>query len=69
MEIRPCGATYARLPSKILGMAHLITLIEHYGLAQAFVNVLLMHAGLPVPGYSTLIGTGARAGPPSASSA
>ena len=42
-------------------MAHLITLIEHYGLALVFVNVLLLQAGLPVPAYPTLIVTGALA--------
>ena len=42
-------------------MSHLITLIEHYGLAFVFVNVLLLQAGLPVPAYPTLIVTGALA--------
>jgi membrane protein DedA with SNARE-associated domain/rhodanese-related sulfurtransferase len=42
-------------------MEHLITLIEHYGLALVFVNVLLLQAGLPVPAYPTLIVTGALA--------
>ena len=42
-------------------MSHLITLIEHYGLALVFVNVLLLQAGLPVPAYPTLIVTGALA--------
>ena len=42
-------------------MDHLITLIEHYGLALVFVNVLLLQAGLPVPAYPTLIVTGALA--------
>jgi membrane protein DedA with SNARE-associated domain/rhodanese-related sulfurtransferase len=42
-------------------MSHLITLIEHYGLALVFVNVLLLQAGFPVPAYPTLIVTGALA--------
>ena len=40
-------------------MSHLITLIEQYGLALVFVNVMLLQAGLPVPAYPTLIVTGA----------
>jgi membrane protein DedA with SNARE-associated domain/rhodanese-related sulfurtransferase len=42
-------------------MSNLIALIEHYGLALVFVNVLLLQAGLPVPAYPTLIVTGALA--------
>jgi len=42
-------------------MSNLITLIEHYGLALVFVNVLMLQAGLPVPAYPTLIVTGALA--------
>jgi membrane protein DedA with SNARE-associated domain/rhodanese-related sulfurtransferase len=42
-------------------MSNLITLIEHYGLAFVFVNVLMLQAGLPVPAYPTLIVTGALA--------
>jgi membrane protein DedA with SNARE-associated domain/rhodanese-related sulfurtransferase len=42
-------------------MSHLIELIEHYGLAFVFINVLLLQAGLPVPAYPTLIVTGALA--------
>ena len=42
-------------------MTHLIDLVQHYGLAFVFVNVLLLQAGLPVPAYPTLIVTGALA--------
>jgi len=42
-------------------MSNLVTLIEHYGLALVFVNVLMLQAGLPVPAYPTLIVTGALA--------
>jgi membrane protein DedA with SNARE-associated domain/rhodanese-related sulfurtransferase len=42
-------------------MNHLIELIQHYGLAFVFVNVLLLQAGLPVPAYPTLIVIGALA--------
>ena len=42
-------------------MADLIDLLQHYGLALVFVNVLLLQAGLPVPAYPTLIVTGALA--------
>ncbi len=42
-------------------MATLLELIQHYGLAVVFVNVLLLQAGLPVPAYPTLIVTGALA--------
>ena len=42
-------------------MSHLIELVQHYGVAFAFVNVLLLQAGLPVPAYPTLIVTGALA--------
>ena len=40
-------------------MDHLLDLIQHYGLAFVFVNVLALQAGLPVPAYPTLIVTGA----------
>jgi membrane protein DedA with SNARE-associated domain/rhodanese-related sulfurtransferase len=42
-------------------MSQLIDLIQHYGLAFVFVNVLLLQAGLPVPAYPTLIVTSALA--------
>jgi membrane protein DedA with SNARE-associated domain/rhodanese-related sulfurtransferase len=42
-------------------MSHLIELVEHYGLALVFVNVLALQAGLPIPAYPTLIVTGALA--------
>ncbi len=42
-------------------MSHLIHLIELYGLAFVFVNVLALQAGLPFPAYPTLIVTGALA--------
>lgn len=42
-------------------MEQLVQLIQHYGLAFVFVNVLLLQAGLPVPAYPTLIITGALA--------
>jgi membrane protein DedA with SNARE-associated domain/rhodanese-related sulfurtransferase len=42
-------------------MEHLVELIQHYGLAVVFLNVLLLQAGLPVPAYPTLIITGALA--------
>ncbi len=42
-------------------MATLLELVQHYGLAVVFVNVLLLQAGLPVPAYPTLIITGALA--------
>jgi membrane protein DedA with SNARE-associated domain/rhodanese-related sulfurtransferase len=51
-------------------MEQLIDLIQHYGLAFVFVNVLMLQAGLPVPAYPTLIITGAlaaRGGAPVAS--
>jgi len=40
-------------------MEQLVQLIQHYGLAFVFVNVLMLQAGLPVPAYPTLIVTGA----------
>ena len=40
-------------------MEQLVELIQHYGLAFVFVNVLMLQAGLPVPAYPTLIVTGA----------
>jgi membrane protein DedA with SNARE-associated domain/rhodanese-related sulfurtransferase len=42
-------------------METLLSLIQQYGLAFVFVNVLLLQAGLPVPAYPTLIITGALA--------
>ena len=42
-------------------MEQLVQLIQHYGLAFVFVNVLMLQAGLPVPAYPTLIVTGALA--------
>jgi membrane protein DedA with SNARE-associated domain/rhodanese-related sulfurtransferase len=42
-------------------MSHLIDLIQYFGLAFVFVNVLLLQGGLPVPAYPTLIVTGALA--------
>ena len=42
-------------------MNHLLDLMQHYGLAFVFVNVLALQAGLPVPAYPTLIITGALA--------
>ena len=42
-------------------MSHLVELVQHYGLALVFVNVLALQAGLPVPAYPTLIVTGALA--------
>lgn len=42
-------------------MSHLIELVEHYGLALVFINVLALQAGLPTPAYPTLIVTGALA--------
>jgi len=42
-------------------MSSLIELVQHYGLAFVFVNVLLLQAGLPVPAWPTLIVTGALA--------
>ena len=40
-------------------MEHLIGLIQHYGLAFVFMNVLAEQAGLPVPAYPTMIIAGA----------
>lgn len=40
-------------------MEQLVGLIQHYGLAFVFVNVLMLQSGLPVPAYPTLIVTGA----------
>jgi len=42
-------------------MSQLIDLIQHYGLAFVFVNVLLLQAGMPVPAYPTLTVTSALA--------
>src|SRR5215211_5840033 len=42
-------------------MDTLLALIQQYGLAFVFVNVLMLQAGLPVPAYPTLIITGALA--------
>ena len=59
-SFRPAPYGYICTPES-RGMSQLITLIEHYGLALVFVNVLLLQAGLPVPAYPTLIVTGALA--------
>jgi membrane protein DedA with SNARE-associated domain/rhodanese-related sulfurtransferase len=40
-------------------MSFILTLIEHYGLAAVFVNVLVEQMGVPIPAYPTLIVTGA----------
>jgi membrane protein DedA with SNARE-associated domain/rhodanese-related sulfurtransferase len=40
-------------------MEQLIGLIQHFGLAFVFVNVLVEQAGLPVPAYPTMIIAGA----------
>ncbi len=42
-------------------MTQLIDLIQYYGLAFVFFNVLALQAGLPLPAYPTLIITGALA--------
>jgi membrane protein DedA with SNARE-associated domain/rhodanese-related sulfurtransferase len=42
-------------------MEVLLGLIQQYGLAFVFVNVLVLQAGLPVPAYPTLVITGALA--------
>ena len=42
-------------------MSHLIELVQYYGLAFVFINVLALQSGLPVPAYPTLIVTGALA--------
>ena len=42
-------------------MNHLLDLLQYYGLAFVFINVLVLQAGLPVPAYPTLIVTGALA--------
>ena len=42
-------------------MEHLLDLLQHYGLAFVFINVLALQAGLPMPAYPTLIVTGALA--------
>jgi len=42
-------------------VSHLIDLIQQYGLAFVFVNVLALQAGLPLPAYPTLIAAGALA--------
>lgn len=43
-------------------MQTLLTLLEHYGLAFVFLNVLAAQAGLPMPAVPTLIVTGALIG-------
>lgn len=43
-------------------MEHLIQLIEQYGLAIAFLNVLFEQLGAPVPAFPTLIVAGSMAG-------
>jgi membrane protein DedA with SNARE-associated domain/rhodanese-related sulfurtransferase len=40
-------------------MSYLFNLIEHYGLAAVFVNVLVEQLGAPIPAYPTLVITGA----------
>lgn len=40
-------------------MSYLLTLIEYYGLAAVFVNVLVEQLGAPIPAYPTLVITGA----------
>ncbi|MEO8344982.1 MAG: DedA family protein/thiosulfate sulfurtransferase GlpE [Betaproteobacteria bacterium] len=42
-------------------MNHLLDLLQYYGLAFVFINVLALQAGLPIPAYPTLIVTGALA--------
>jgi membrane protein DedA with SNARE-associated domain/rhodanese-related sulfurtransferase len=42
-------------------MNHILDLLQYYGLAFVFINVLALQAGLPVPAYPTLIVTGALA--------
>jgi membrane protein DedA with SNARE-associated domain/rhodanese-related sulfurtransferase len=42
-------------------MNHLLDLLQYYGLAFVFLNVLALQAGFPVPAYPTLIVTGALA--------
>jgi membrane protein DedA with SNARE-associated domain/rhodanese-related sulfurtransferase len=42
-------------------VSHLIDLIQQYGLAFVFLNVLALQAGLPLPAYPTLIAAGALA--------
>jgi membrane protein DedA with SNARE-associated domain/rhodanese-related sulfurtransferase len=44
-----------------MAMNHLLELLQYYGLAFVFINVLALQAGLPVPAYPTLIVTGALA--------
>jgi membrane protein DedA with SNARE-associated domain/rhodanese-related sulfurtransferase len=44
-----------------MAMNHLLDLLQYYGLAFVFINVLALQAGLPVPAYPTLIVTGALA--------
>jgi membrane protein DedA with SNARE-associated domain/rhodanese-related sulfurtransferase len=43
-------------------MAYLSNLIEQYGLAVVFANVLIEQLGAPIPAYPTLVITGALAG-------
>ncbi|WP_374356239.1 DedA family protein/thiosulfate sulfurtransferase GlpE [Chitinimonas sp.] len=43
-------------------MQQIVPLIQQYGLAFVFLNVLLQQGGLPVPSYPTLILTGALLG-------
>jgi membrane protein DedA with SNARE-associated domain/rhodanese-related sulfurtransferase len=42
-------------------MSHLVALLQEFGLALVFVNVLALQAGLPVPAYPVLIVAGAYA--------
>jgi membrane protein DedA with SNARE-associated domain/rhodanese-related sulfurtransferase len=40
-------------------MSHLLALIEQYGLAAVFVNILAEQLGMPIPAYPTMVVTGA----------
>jgi len=40
-------------------MSYLLDLIEQYGLAAVFVNILAEQLGLPIPAYPTMVVTGA----------
>jgi membrane protein DedA with SNARE-associated domain/rhodanese-related sulfurtransferase len=42
-------------------MSHLVALLQQFGLALVFINVLALQAGLPVPAYPVLIVAGAYA--------
>jgi membrane protein DedA with SNARE-associated domain/rhodanese-related sulfurtransferase len=43
-------------------MTYLFSLIEHFGLAAVFINVLVEQLGAPIPAYPTLVITGALSG-------